>query len=259
MNCSWRCSPAEQMGVPMTWRKFLYRRWVAARNQLLGVPQAGQVNFGDLRRVEPFGRHFGTDRGEAIDRYYIEAFLQAHSADIRGRVLEVGDDSYTRRFGGRRVIQSDVLHVGPGNPQATIVADLADAPQIPNESFDCIILTQVLYLIYEARNAVHTLHRILRPGGVLLLTVPGLTQFPHGTIWAYTWYWNFTELSVLRMLEESFGKRHATVETFGNVLAASAMLYGLASQELTRRELDANDPDYPVTIAARAQKQGVAG
>lgn len=243
----------------MPWRKVLYRKWVSARHQLLGIPRTGHVSFGDLRRVEPIGRHFGTDRGQAIDRHYIEAFLQSRATDVRGRVLEVGDDGYTRQFGGQRVTANDVLHVNANNPRATIVADLAAAPQIPDDSFDCIILTQVLHLIYEARSAVRTLHRILKPGGVLLLTTPGITQVPHGTVWAHTWYWAFTELSTLRMLEEAFGAGRVAVESCGNVLSATAMLYGLASDDLGQSDLDVHDPDYPVIITARAQRRPAGG
>jgi SAM-dependent methyltransferase len=243
----------------MPWRKVLYRKWVSARHRLLGIPRTGHVSFGDLRRVEPFGRHFGTDRGQAIDRHYIEAFLQSRSVDVRGRVLEVGDDGYTRQFGGQRVTRSDVLHVDASNPRATIVADLANAPQIPDDSFDCIILTQVLHLIYEPRGAVRTLYRILKPGGVLILTTPGLSQVPHGTVWAHTWYWSFTELSTLRMLEEAFGEGRVAVESRGNVFSATAMLYGLAAQDLSESDLAVHDPDYPVIISARAQKRPVGG
>ena len=37
-----------------------------------------------------------------MDRHYIERFLAQHAVDVQGRVLEVGDDAYTRRFGGER-------------------------------------------------------------------------------------------------------------------------------------------------------------
>ena len=236
----------------MSMRKSAYRNYVRLRRRLLGIPQPGSVDFGDLRRLAPVSRHFGVDRGTAIDRYYIERFLSRHAADVRGRLLEVGENTYTLRYGGDRVTRSDVLHVREGNPQATIIANLADAPQIAEESFDCVILTQTLHLIYDARAAVRTLHRILKPGGVLLLTVPGITQVPHGTDWAYTWYWAFTELSVRRMLGEVFGDGNLAVEVGGNVLAATALLQGLAVEEFTADELDSLDSDYPLIIGARA-------
>jgi hypothetical protein len=40
----------------------------------------------------------------------------------------------------------------------------------------------------------------------------------------------------------------------GNVLAATAFLYGLAAEELSREELDHLDLRYPVTIGIRATK-----
>jgi hypothetical protein len=37
---------------------------------------------------------------------------------------------------------------------------------------------------------------------------------------------------------------NVSVERHGNVLAASALLYGLTSEDLNRNELDFRDPDY---------------
>lgn len=245
----------------MSLRKAAWRTYARLRRRVLGIPQPGRVNFGDLRRVAPIGRDFGTDRGlapgmagRAVDRHYIERFLDKHASDVRGRVLEIGERTYTRRYGGERVTASDVLHVAEGNPQATLVGDLADAPQIPDDTFDCIILTQTLQYLFDARAAVRTLHRILRPEGTLLLTVPGITPVPSGSQWGYTWYWSFTPLAVERLLAESFGREGVAVSVGGNVMAAVAFLHGLAAEELTPEELDTADPDYPVNIAARACK-----
>lgn len=236
----------------MSMRRSFWRRYRRIRQRLLGIPPTGAIDFGQLRRPEPFGRHFGEDRGPALDRYYIETFLAAHAVDVRGRVLEIGDDAYTRRFGGDRVTGSDILHVLPGNSRATIVADLSHAPQIPDATFDTLIITQTLHLIYDAGAAVRTMHRILRPGGVLLLTTPGITQIPNGTNWAHTWYWSFTPLSARRMLSEAFGNDAVTVRDYGSVLSAAAMLYGLSAADLTADEMVVHDPDYPVIIGARA-------
>ena len=240
----------------MRLRKRAHVALLELRRRLLRIPLPGTTNFGDLRRLEPVSRSFGADRGLSLDRYYIEGFLDQHAADIQGRVLEVGDSTYTQRYGQDRVVQSDVLHVVEGNPRATIVADLADAPHIASDTFDCIVLTQTLHLIYEARAAIITLHRILKPGGVLLLTVPGLTPVPTRTVWGYTWYWAFTALSVERLFGEVFGPGQVAVGTTGNVLAATAFLQGLAAEELAQDELDATDPDYPVILTLRATKAG---
>ena len=112
--------------------------------QLQGIeycPPVGSISFGNLRRLTPISREFGYDRGFPVDRYYIENFLASHSDDIKGRVLEIGDNSYTRQFGGERVSQSDILHAVEGNLAATFVGDLTNAEQVPSDSFDCPLLT----------------------------------------------------------------------------------------------------------------------
>jgi len=245
----------------MRLRKRLFHGAVTLKRRLLGIPQPGQVNWGDLRRTTPISRHFGEDRpaagqlrGQAIDRHYVNAFLSRHCEDIAGEVIEIGEPLYTRLFGADRVTRSEVLHVHEVNPQATIIADLADAPQLADCAYDCAIVTQTLHLIYEAPSAVRTLARILRPGGSLLLTVPGITPVPNGTEWAGTWHWAFTQYSVRRMLTEAFG--HAPeVESMGNVMAATAFLHGLSIGELESADLDSHDPDFPLIIAARIVKQ----
>jgi SAM-dependent methyltransferase len=219
-----------------------------------GQPPLSGMNLGELRRLDPVSRSFGTDRGLAIDRYYIERFLDSRRADIRGRVLEIGEDTYTRRFGGDQVTRSDVLHVHDRNRRATIVGDLANAPQIPDASFDCIILTQTLQLVFDLTAAMRTLHRILAPGGVLLVTVPGISQVAVQGEWGKTWYWAFTALAMERLLREHMQAEHVDSQVHGNVLASTALLYGLASEELTAEELDTVDPEYQLIIAARAVK-----
>ena len=69
-----------------------------------------KVEFNDLTRNRPVSTSFGCDRGTPIDRYYIEKFLAAQADLIRGRVLEVGEDTYSRRFGGGQVESFEVLN-----------------------------------------------------------------------------------------------------------------------------------------------------
>jgi peptidoglycan/xylan/chitin deacetylase (PgdA/CDA1 family) len=168
-------------------------------------------------------------------------------------VLEIGDNAYTEKYGGARVSKGDVLHVTEGNPQATIVADLTAADHVPSDSFDCIILTQTLQCVYDVKAAVRTLWRILKPGGVLLATFPGITKISHRD-WGYTWYWNFTALSARRLLEEVFPSDHVEIRAQGNVLAATALLQGLAAEELRLEELEYRDPDYEVLLTLKAVK-----
>jgi SAM-dependent methyltransferase len=231
------------------------RRLLKASSRNFDLPRrAARVRFGNLRRLAPISRAFGKDRGRPIDRYYIERFLADQAADIRGHVLEIGYDTYTKSFGGHRVIKSDVLHVMEGNPKATIVADLIRADHIPADTFDCIILTQTLQFIYDVEAALKTLYRILKPGGILLATFGGISQISRWDMDRWGHYWNFTTLSARRLFEESFPAAKVKVDAYGNVLAAIALLHGLATQELRQEELDHRDPDYEVLITVRAVK-----
>ncbi|MCH9728295.1 MAG: class I SAM-dependent methyltransferase, partial [Actinomycetia bacterium] len=119
---------------------------------------------------------------------------------------------------------------------------------------DCVICIQTLLVIYDVKAAIKTIHRILKPGGTALLTVPGISQICRPDIDSWGDYWRFTTLSARRLFEEVFDPAKVTVESFGNVLSASAFLYGLAQEDLSRRELDLQDPDFQLTIGIKAVK-----
>jgi SAM-dependent methyltransferase len=208
----------------------------------------------NLRTLEPVDRAFGLERGTPIDRYYVEKFLDAHRNDIRGRVLEVGDAIYTQRFGGERVKQSDILHTPPGGRSATIVGDLATGQGIATDTFDCIILTQVLPFIYDVRAAVANCRRALKSGGVVLATVPCISQISQYDMERWGDFWRFTALSARRLFEEAFAGETVEVHSHGNALAATAFIQGLAVQDLTPAELDHHDPVYQVIVTIRAAK-----
>ena len=138
----------------------------AADNVAVSMTRPMAIDFGSLRRVVPISRHFGFDRGTPIDRYYIEKFLEKNAEDIRGRTLEIGDDSYTQQFGDDQTTKRDVLHVHADNASATFVGDLTNADHIPSDTFDCFVLTQTIHLIVDVASALRTVHRLLKPGGV---------------------------------------------------------------------------------------------
>ena len=235
-------------------RRFLPQSvYSGLRDLWYGRPPVGLVNFGSFRTLKPISRDFGYERGLPIDRYYIENFLDRQKHDVQGRVLEVGESTYTRRYGDDRVSHRDVLYVIEGNPEATFVGDLTKADHIPSDLFDCIILTQTLHLIYDMKAAISTLHRILKPGGVLLATFPGISQIVKCD-WGDSWCWALTAQSGRKLLEESFPAENVKVEAHGNVLTAISFLHGLAVKELQKKELDYQDSEYEVLITARAVK-----
>lgn len=232
------------------WRLVIQRTWTPLR----------WVVFYLGRSATPFSRELGYDRGKPIDRHYIEAYLDRHRGDIKGRVLEIADDTYTRMFGGDRVEQADILHSPEGTPgpEVTIIDDLTTGQNLEDNAYDCLVITQTLLFIYELDDALRTLHRCLKPGGVLLLTLPGITQIIRDDADQWGQYWSFTALSARRLLEEHFPKGRVGVQTYGNAVSACGFLMGLASEEVSPKALDAHDRDYPLIIGARAQKAGPA-
>lgn len=208
--------------------------------------------LGTLRRTTPLSAHWGFERGTPIDRYYIEQFLNAYRNDITGHVLEIKDSEYADQF-GTNVSRCDVLDVDPENAHATIIADLADADAVASDQFDCIILTQTLQLIYDIRSAVRHAHRMLRRGGVLLVSLPVVSRLAtrcglEGD------FWRFTPASCNKLFGDVFGADHLTVQPHGNVLTGIGFLAGMAREELSTRELETHDPYFPLLITVRAVK-----
>jgi len=226
-----------------------YRRLRAWHNRPAGV------RWGSLRRLNPVSRVFGYDRGTPIDRYYIDQFLNEHRQDIRGRVLEIAEPIYTRRFGDDRVTQADVLHTQPGDPQATLVGDLTTGQGIPRDAFDCIILTQTLGFIFDVPQALRGVAQALKPGGVALATCAGISQISRYDMDRWGDFWRFTSRAAERLFTQAFAPGlpgQVQVQTYGNVLAATAFLQGLACHELTPTELNTRDRDYELLLGIRA-------
>lgn len=207
--------------------------------------------FGTIGRTTPVSDCWGHDRGTPVDRYYIERFLSEHRQDIRGRVLEVQESYYADLFGSG-VERAEVLDIDSGNPNATIIADLSKADSIPSESFDCFILTKTLQYIYDLPAAIAHARRILRPGGVLLVTVPTLSKLEAPPL---VDYWRFTAAGCRLLFGQVFGAENITIRSYGNVLTGIASLEGLAYEELSERELQVEDYRYQLIVTVRAVKR----
>jgi SAM-dependent methyltransferase len=211
-----------------------------------------------LTRLEPVSRIFGFERGKPVDRWYIERFLAAHATDVRGRVLEVAETTYTQWYGGDDVTRSDVLHAAPGNPAATVVGDLVTGEGLPRDAFDCFVMTQTLQVIWDVAAAARGTRDLLAPDGVLLATVPGISQISREDRRDWGDWWRFTSDSVRRLFEEAYGPENIEVEAHGNVLSSACFLYGFAAEELTEAELAHNDPDFELLMTVRAVKRARA-
>ena len=230
---------------------------VSTRRQIVRLtrwPPVGLVRFGSLRRLKPISPYWGMERGQPIDRYYIERFLGQNAADIQGRVLEIGDNTYTCQFGQNNVTESVVLHVAEQKKHVTLIGSLTDPSNIPAASFDCLIVTQTLQLIFDVETAICTMYHALKPGGVALVTVPGISQISRYDMDRWGHYWSFTTRSMEGLFSTIFPVENLQIEAHGNVLSAISFLHGLAREELRLAELNYSDPNYQLLITIRATR-----
>lgn len=235
--------------VPATVRGKVNERRAARRDAVWRRPR----KLGELRRTTPFTT-WGSSRGGPIDRIYIGQFIEQHAGDIKGRALEIAGDEYISRF-GRDVRQTDILDVLEDNPRATIVADLANAEGVPDDTFDCVIVTQVLLLVPDVPAVLRTCRRILAPGGVLLATTPGISRIAPIESKVFGQWWHLTSWSVEKLAADAFGSGNVEVQTYGNVLTAAGFLYGLGAWDLEPEEIAVHDPAFEVIIGLRAVKR----
>lgn len=208
----------------------------------------------DFDSVYPVSDYYGDDRGTPVDRFYIDGFIADNRRLIKGRVLEVAEDTYSRRFGSD-VASFDVLHYETGTPGATLIGDLSTPATLPEGRFDCFICTQTIHVIYNYMDAIRGAAQMLAPGGTLLCTLSGIAQISRYDMDRWGDYWRFTTLSAQRSFGEVFGLDNVTVDYGGNCYAAINFLRGIALEELDKKKLAVKDPNYPIVISIIATKQ----
>jgi len=223
------------------------RRMTQILRRALRVARGRLLLAGGTR---PVSRTFGYERGVPIHRYYVDKFFETHAHRIRGHCMEFQDSGYVRRFGGGRPSRIDILDLTADNPNATLVADLTKPNDIPSDTFDCIVCVHVLHLVYDADGLTREMHRLLAPGGALLIAVPGTSMIDPN----WTEFRRWTALGIETLLGQFFRPSDIQVESYGNSLAAAAEMRGLASDEIAPWELNARDELFPVEVGGLAVK-----
>lgn len=136
-----------------------------------------------------------------LTRVTLDRFVQAHGS--RGLTLDIGAQNgpYAGYFPNRIA-----LDVRPGHG-VRILGD-AQALGIAGAAFDVVLCTEVLEHLPEPQRAIDEMHRVLKPGGTLLLTTRFLFPIhdaPHD-------YFRFTKYG-LRHLLRRFEIRHLDEES----------------------------------------------
>jgi SAM-dependent methyltransferase len=60
-----------------------------------------------------------------------------------------------------------------------IVHDLNEPIPFPNDSFDAVICFEVLEHLFQPEAALREIHRVLKPGGLALISVPNVVYLPN--------------------------------------------------------------------------------
>ena len=211
------------------------------------------INWGDFGQLIPIDDCYGNSRGRPIDRFYIEGFLEQNSADIKGTCLEILDDNMTRRFGGDRVDRSDVLDIDADNRRANVVTDLQNASCVPDNTYDCFIMTQTVHVIPDFTACIREAYRMLKPGGILLATVPCISRCDVAATFESD-YWRMTPAGAKETFGKVFGPDNISVRGYGNVKVGLAFWTGLGQADLSADDFNHYDANFPVLVSIRAVK-----
>ena len=198
----------------------------------------------------------GTDRGMAIDRYYIESFLKENVGYIHGDVLEIADTEYSEKF----FDANSAFHILTFDKEAPdrknlIKGDLTNTKTLREKSIDCFICTQTLNFIFDIKSAVKGIKFVLKESGVALVTVSGLSQISPCDYPRWGDYWRFTDQSIKQIFEEEFGDGNVKILTYGNRSSAIAFLQGMSVEDVKGYDiLDEKDKMFQCIIGIVAIK-----
>jgi SAM-dependent methyltransferase len=173
-----------------------------------------RLRWHDLRTTQPVSRIFGLDRGTPVDRYYIERFLSDNQHHIKGRVLEIAESRYSKKFGSE-INAYEILHVEKKS-HVTIVGDLTNRESLPANTIDCFICTQVFNFIFDFQKAIEGAYHLLKPGGTILATVSGISQVSRYDADRWGHFWSFYPPGLEKAFKIVFGENNVRVVSFGN-------------------------------------------
>jgi len=100
-----------------------------------------------------------------------EAFARQLAPDSLVLDAGAGIQPYRALFGHCRYEAADFEKVDKPYAKSTYVCDLASIP-VEDGRFDAVLFNQVLEHLSEPHAVLHELHRVIKPGGLMICTVP---------------------------------------------------------------------------------------
>ena len=133
-------------------------------------------------------------------------------------------------------------------------ADIRDLAPIADDTYDCLIVTQVLQYVDDLDAAIASMKRVLKPGGSMLVTVPTMGKLDGQDDDVVGHYWRLSRDSARWLFSKHFAAEDLEIEAWGNVLLGLGFWIGLAEEELPRRAFERFDPSYACGVMVRATK-----
>lgn len=119
---------------------------------------------------------------------------------MKGRTIDLGCGTIPfKSIASDQISVYHTLDLQPRGTDTTYVGDVQDMHMIRDSSYDSAICLEVLEHVPDPQRAVGEIQRILRPGGVAIISVPHLSRLhdvPHD-------YYRFTKYGIRHLLETS--------------------------------------------------------
>lgn len=148
--------------------------------------------------------------------------LEAALATCRGRVIDIGCGLQPYRpMLGPGVTEYVGVDREHELTKPTVVGSAESLP-FPDESFDVALSTQVLEHVPEPERALREAVRVLKKGGRLILTVPGVWpthEAPHD-------FWRFTRHGLMRLMD-THGIEYSELKALGSLWATVGQMANL--------------------------------
>jgi len=212
---------------------------------LLTVP-FGQFDFGDFDRLSPACLDFGFSRGTPLDRYYLNKFVAESRDLVVGSVLEIGGQKGSHELYGFKNATSYVT-MSIDSSDADITTDAHDASAALPESYDSIIIFNVLEHCRRPWVIASNIYSWLKPGGRVFVMIPNMQRIHEGP----GDYWRILPEG-LRSIFNQFNVEKLV--TYGNLFTSIAALSGVSSEEIPTGDKDSLDTDYPTITCMTGSK-----
>lgn len=220
-----------------------YHRWNRMRKP---------ADISDLP-IQPYSRKMGWERGIPIDRIYIERFLKKHEKKTFGTVIEIAEDTYSKRYGTN--LEKVVIFTADEKASGqVIIGDLQSGAGVQEGLADCFILTQTLPFIYDVQVSCENIVRSLKQGGYALITVRGISMISSYDEQRWGDYWGFTRQS-LKKLFSMDNVEIIDLVSYGNMKTAIGFMCGLAYEDLKEQDFSEDDELYPVLLGIAIRKK----